>query len=42
MAELSDKHWEAGLKKGWCSGGTGRLVAGQQKAKSTVSDQTMN
>jgi hypothetical protein len=31
MAELSDKHREAGLKKGWCSRGEGRLVAGQWK-----------
>lgn len=40
MAELSDKHREAGLKKGWSSRGKGRLVAVQGKAKSTVWDQT--
>lgn len=42
MAELSDKHREAGLKKGWRSRGKGRLVAGQGKAKSVVWDQTMD
>lgn len=42
MAELSDKHREAGLKKGWCSRGEGRFVAGQWKAKGTGWGQTMD
>lgn len=28
MAELSNKHREAGLEEGWCSGGEDRLAAG--------------